>query len=766
MAIADVRAGIGPRRRILLIAAVFMAALATVLGLALSSSVAAPSSSGPASQREPLDTLDNRGTEASATAFERLAVVAGRKGEVQVIAGLQTRFTPQGTLNSQQVGIQHATIARARRDLIRSLAGTRFSVVRTYKTVPFVALRLSSPALDALRQSGKAASLHEDTPQKPLLAQSTPLVEATETAAPTVSRTGTGQHLAILDSGIDKAHPFLQQGAGGLSKVVSEACYSFNRSCPNGQTSDTSAGAGVPCNYAPGGCRHGTHVAGIAAGRGASAGQPFSGVAPGAKLIAVQVFSRFTGDACAGAGEDPCPLSRPSDQIAGLERVLNLSTSLKIASVNMSLGAGVTNGHCDDNPLKPSIDNLLSAGVATVISAGNLGSNSGVGRPACISSAVTVGSTTDADTISCFSNSSSLVDLLAPGGRDPACDDPGTDILSSVPRGTGDGGSNYAAFHGTSMAAPHVAGAFAVMKSVVPTIDPFTTQSYLEQTGKPITDPYNGVSKPRIRVLSASVLLRDTGFKSAATLTYPGGDVASNGVGLSARRGGASRSGTISLSGIPADATIRRRYLYWMTIGGRDSTAFFNGASRNGELVGASRDTNWFINEQQPNRVYRAILPPAAVPGNGAYGISGVGRKDNGSDGQGASLVVVYSRAASSQTGKILVRHGAMTANSGETMSHTFTGLTVPTSPSGVNLHVGMGDGQSGLGGEDPMRFRGSPITPSNHFFGSDDPMWDDRNIAISTGLLPTGTTARTNGIHVLNDPLAWAYAALAYQHP
>ena len=357
--------------------------------------------------------------------------------------------------------------------------------------------------------------------------------------------------------------------------------------------------------------------------------------------------------------------------------------------------------------------------------------------------------------------------MVAPGGFDPECDDPGTDILSSAPRGTGDGGSDYMAIHGTSMAAPHVAGAFAVMKSVVPTIDPFTIQSYLEQTGKPITDPYNGVSKSRIRVLSASVLLKDTGFKSAGTFTYPGGDVASNGVGLSARRGGASRSGTISLSGIPAGATIQARYLYWMTIGGPDRTAVFQGVSRTGELVGASRDTNWFINEQQPNRVYRAALPPAAVPapGNGTYGIRGVGRKDNGSDGQGAfsswSTVARPRRLPGRFPAPRSLDRKQRRDDDAYLRRSYGSGLTIPGEPACRN---GRWPVRSKRGGSDAVR--GSPITPANHFFGSDDPMWDDRTIAISNGLLPTGTTTRTNNIKVNNDPLAWAYAALAYQHP
>ena len=109
---------------------------------------------------------------------------------------------------------------------------------------------------------------------------------------------------------------------------------------------------------------------------------------------------------CAGAGEDPCTKSFTSDQIKGLERVLALSATLKIASVNMSLGGGKSTTDCDTDARKAVIDNLRAAGIATVIASGNDGFSDGVSFPACISSAVTVGSTTKADAVSGFSNSS------------------------------------------------------------------------------------------------------------------------------------------------------------------------------------------------------------------------------------------------------------------------------------------------------------------------------------------------------------------------
>ena len=174
------------------------------------------------------------------------------------------------------------------------------------------------------------------------------------------------------------------------------------------------------------------------------------------------------------------------------------------------------------------------------------------------------------------------------------------------------------------MATPHVAGAWADMKETTPAASVSTVLSALQSTGKPITDIDNGVVKPRIRVLSASTRLRDTGFKAGAGFILEGGDIASNGVGL-ATRAGAPASGTITISGIPAGAVVQHSALYWMTIGGPDASAVFQGVSRTGTLVGASRDSCWNVNQLGPNRVYRHVFPTGVVTGNGSYTISGVG---------------------------------------------------------------------------------------------------------------------------------------------
>lgn len=163
----------------------------------------------------------------------------------------------------------------------------------------------------------------------------------------------------------------------------------------------------------------------------------------------------------------------------------------------MSIGGGSNTGTCDADSRKPAIDQLRALGIATVIASGNDGFTDAVSSPGCISTAVTVGSTSKFDVISGFSNSSAVVDLLAPGSS----------IQSSVP------GTGYAFFNGTSMATPHVAGAFAALKSRMPSATVDQIEAALKVTGTPVTDIRLGgtQTKPRIRVDLALNLLLGSG---------------------------------------------------------------------------------------------------------------------------------------------------------------------------------------------------------------------------------------------------------------
>ncbi|MFF3756061.1 S8 family serine peptidase [Streptomyces sp. NPDC002185] len=352
-----------------------------------------------------------------------------------------------------------------------------------FRTVPVVTLKVDRSGLDRLAAQPGVVSVTEDKVERPTLDESIPLIGGD--AALAAGKNGTGQAIAVLDTGVETAHPFLR------NRVVAEACFSPSDAesgvvslCPNGAdtqegtgSADTAAG---PCATLAD-CDHGTHVAGIAAGNGAGiTGAPKRGVAPAAGIVAIQVFSEFTTEEFCG-GVAPCVGSYQSAQLKGLEHVLKLKQAgTPIVAANLSLGNGRYTTACDTDLRKPVVDSLLSAGVATVIAAGNNGHTDAVSMPGCISSAVTVGSTTDDDELSAFTNRGPLLDLFAPG----------TSIVSSVPGGT------YASKNGTSMAAPHVAGSYAVLKQAFPTKSVAELTALLKSSGRAIT--YTGATTPRI----------------------------------------------------------------------------------------------------------------------------------------------------------------------------------------------------------------------------------------------------------------------------
>ncbi|MER5306775.1 S8 family serine peptidase [Streptomyces sp. NPDC002773] len=368
-----------------------------------------------------------------------------------------------------------------------SSASEAGEVLVSYDTLPLVTLRVDRAGLDSLSSMPGVVSVSEDIPVAPTLNESTAKIGSA--AAVAAGKTGAGSAIAILDTGVATGHPFL------AGRVKAEACFSVTDAaygatslCPDGtaeQEGPGSADAGSgPCTTVGTACSHGTHVAGIAAGNGAGVtGAPARGVAPGADIIAMQVFSKFTSDSYCGPGASPCVLSFTSSQIKALEKVAALKNAgTNVIAANMSLGGGRWTAACAADPRKPIIDTLFNQGVATVVAAGNNGYANAVNAPGCVSSALTVGSTTDDDQLSTFSNRGPLLDLLAPG----------TGIVSSVP------GGGYASKNGTSMAAPHVAGALAILRQAHPGKTLAELEALLKDSGTPIT--YTGAVTPRLRI--------------------------------------------------------------------------------------------------------------------------------------------------------------------------------------------------------------------------------------------------------------------------
>lgn len=403
-----------------------------------------------------------------------VAALAEGPPALRVLVRLNIDTVPEARMRSDSMRmLQRQIIDRERSRLERAIGGSGTRVTGRFASLPLLALEVPHAALPLLAGRAEVAFIEGDRLYAPSLAESTALVASPALWSAGVD--GNGTSVAILDTGVETGHPVF------AGKSIVEACFSLLGDCPGGATQSFGQGSGAPCLAS--GCDHGTHVAGIALGDHPT----YAGVAPGADLVAIQVFSLVSGNDCP-PGEDPCALAYTSDIIRGLEYVNSLAGAMPIASVNLSLGGGTytSEGQCNSEnaSMRLAMANLRASGVAPVVASGNDGLINAMSSPACVSSAVSVGSTTKQLQVSSFSNSASFLEMLAPGSA----------IASSVP------GGGFATFFGTSMAAPHVAGAFALYREAFPDETVGTMLAALEEGGIPVTDPANGLSHPFLQV--------------------------------------------------------------------------------------------------------------------------------------------------------------------------------------------------------------------------------------------------------------------------
>jgi subtilisin family serine protease len=416
--------------------------------------------------------------------FDALRGEAVRAGSLQVIVGVAADFSgASNDLARQQVALS------AQHSVLSSLAGHNARILKQFKYIPFMALVVDAAALDTLRANPLVTSITNDALSKPTMESSAAVIGVRGAGgAWEMGYEGTGQVVAVLDTGVDKAHPALS------GQVVAEACFNTNNAgqaassrCPGGVETSTAVGSGVDCDESVAvGCEHGTHVAGTVASTDATN----TGVAPEAKLVAINVFSLFSA-AQPACGGDPCVLSFITDQIEALEHVYDLRTTHDLVSLNMSLGGGqfTSEATCDANnaATKAAIDLLRGVNIASVIASGNDGFTTSMGAPGCISSAVSVAATTDADAVASFSNVASFLEFYAPGVSITSADQ---------------GETGFQTFQGTSMATPHVAGTWALLRQASPSSSVSALVTVLTDTGV-LVDDVTIQDKPRIQVNAA-----------------------------------------------------------------------------------------------------------------------------------------------------------------------------------------------------------------------------------------------------------------------
>lgn len=266
---------------------------------------------------------------------------------------------------------------------------------------------------------------------------------------------GEGVKVAVLDTGVDAAHPDL------AGRIAATANFTGDASAQDGHG-------------------HGTHVASIIASGNAT----YPGVAPQASLLVGKVLNR------AGSGTE-------SGVIAGMQ----WAADQKAQVINMSLGACCPG---PDNPINQALDTLTAqSGALFVVAAGNSGDSRTIGAPGTSASALTVGAVDDADKLASFSSRGPTAVAY---GLKPDLAAPGVNIVAARAQGTSMGvpvDATHTTASGTSMATPHVAGAAALLAGQHPDWTNVQIKQALVSTAREAAQPAYEQGSGRVDVARA-----------------------------------------------------------------------------------------------------------------------------------------------------------------------------------------------------------------------------------------------------------------------
>ncbi|MBI2629726.1 S8 family serine peptidase [Candidatus Pacearchaeota archaeon] len=357
-----------------------------------------------------------------------------------------------------------------------------------------IAMEITKKDLEDLENDESVKRVYYDYPVVALLQDSAVIINATTGWRIQISGeniTGRGQAICIIDTGINYSHSDL----GG--------CYGENNASSNckvlgGWDFVNSDNNPLDDNG------HGTHVAGIAAANGS-----INGIAPEAKLIIIKALNS------GGSGSS-------ANIKAGIDWCVDNSSIFNISVISMSLGTDCVlqpqycySSYCDsEDSLTSSINAAIAKNISVIVASGNNGNTSAISSPACIRNSTAIGASAKDETVASYSNRNSITDLFAPGGLSSNSQ---TQINSTCRTG------GYCGNQGTSMATPHAAGAFALLREfnqiesgkILMTSE---IESMFNLTGKRISDSGSGLNFSRIDVYSA-ILRMDSKYSNSSLMS-------------------------------------------------------------------------------------------------------------------------------------------------------------------------------------------------------------------------------------------------------
>ncbi len=317
-------------------------------------------------------------------------------------------------------------------------------IISTHKKIGVTVARLdkkdTGPAFDTLLANKDVKKVWLDKKRHISLSDSVPML-----GAPVIweqGYNGSGIKIAILDTGIDAAHPDLNDIDD--NPLTNDPKVIFHNNFVDWTYSDISDDT-IADLYG-----HGTHVASIAAGTGEASGGLYKGVAPGAYLWNLRVLNKY------GSGYDSWIIGGINYAAYGPDGIPRTGDEADI--ISMSLGGGPTEG---DDPMSIAVNSAIDAGVVVTIAAGNCG-NFCISTPGAADKVITVGATDKSDYLAYFSSTGPTLDFRVK----PDVVAPGVNIVAARASGTSMGSplnSYYTSESGTSMATPHVAGAAALI---------------------------------------------------------------------------------------------------------------------------------------------------------------------------------------------------------------------------------------------------------------------------------------------------------------